>query len=153
MWVHVCVYRCLRTCKCLSMCVNVFVSVGALWVLVCICVHVRVVMCVLLFNQQYEHKISNILSFDSYAICTSQYIHPLLFQVLMKDIYQIQCIHSFIQGKGLCVSVCVCVCTCACRCACLHIQKSFQLSSLKQRDFVNNLFFLVHTEDSPLVYS
>ena len=65
----------------------------------CVCVCMCVQFCVFSYSIS---NISNILSFISYVICTLPYFHSLVFHMFMKDIYQIQCIYSFLQD------VCVC---------------------------------------------
>ena len=97
MYVGTCLCVQVPTYMRLSMCVNVFVSVGALWMLVCMCVHVRVVMCVLLFNQQYEHKISNILSFDSCNMHIT--VHPSITVSSVNERHLSNTVYSFFHPR------------------------------------------------------
>ena len=101
--VCVCVYRSICThvsvCQCVSMCVSQHVSACA-----CSSVCFAIQSAILILN--FKHFV-----FDSYhyVICALRYLHSLLFHMFMKDIYQIQCIHSFVQGV-VCQCQCVCVC-------------------------------------------
>ena len=97
-----------HVCLCVSMCVCECAHTHLCGLCVCVCV----CACFATNNQQYEYLISNILSFVSYVRHTLQYTHLLLFQVFIKDIYnlhKIQCIHSFIQGV-MCQCLFVLVC-------------------------------------------
>ena len=80
----------------------------------------------------------------------------------MKNIYKIQCIHSFIQGVVCqCVHVCVYVCVHACMCASAHVHVCARAytekllviildSRLEAKRFCKQYFWFPY---SPLVYS
>ena len=103
-----CLLSLIQVIVCVCVCVCVYVHVHIIVYMSvsayvceheCVCVCMCVQFCVFSYSIS---NISNILSFISYVLCTLPYFHSLVFHMFMKDIYQIQCIYSFLQD------VCVC---------------------------------------------
>ena len=94
--VHMYMYAFAYVCQCVCECAHTSH--------VCICVHV--VLGVLFWSKQ--SAIWIIFNFKRFVFWL---LYLLLFHVFMKDTYQIQHTHSFIQG-AVCQSVRVCACVC-----------------------------------------